>query len=325
MNGYQLTRQWFDFAYNNPKVKAQHTALYCWCVELNNRLQWKESFGLPTDETREYTGIGNRNTFYAALEDLKNWGFIKEIQSSINQSQSRIISLRLSENAQAPIQAEDKQRTSTDTGGDTIDKQSKQLNIENNNNSKPSAKKKKEKVKFVPPTIEQLKEYFVQKDFPIEMLDEVYDHYNNANWHKVNDMPVIDWKRTISTNWKRSFEAFRQRKLRQHNTNATRVNSQLPVDPSQIVNYGKGNGNCLFDKRSKKWYEPLHNGYPPKEIEDYAYLDQGNHSNYGEYVKWMLRNNYQPLPPEDTRYFPDDWNFEKFISEQKAILAKSNQ
>ena len=322
MNGYQLTRQWFDFAYNNSEVKPQHTALYCWCVELNNRLQWKESFGLPTDETREYTGIGNRNTFYAALEDLKKWGFIKEIQSSINQSHSRIISLRLSENAQAALQAEDKQSTSTDTSSDTIDKQSKQLNNENNISIKPKAKKKKEKVEFIAPTIEQVQEYFNEKEYPLPLVDKVFNYYNDRQWHKINGNPVIDWKATIRNNWEDHFQQWR---LRQHNTNVNRGNIQLPVDPSQIVNYGRGNGNCLFDKISKKWYEPLHSGYPPKEIEDYAYLDQGNHGHYGEYVKWMLMNDRQPMPPEDTRYFPDDFNFEKFISEQKAILANSNQ
>ena len=190
---------------------------------------------------------------------------------------------------------------------------------------KPKAKKKKEKVEFVPPSIDQLKEYFVERGFPIEMLDEVYDHYNNANWHKVNDMPVIDWKRTISTNWKRSFEACRQRKLRQHHTNVNRGNSQPQVDPAKIINYGKGNGSVVYSEKYNVYYEPIQNGQPPKEVTDLIYLDQGNHGHYGEYVKWMLMNDRQPMPPEDTRYFPADFNFEKFISEQKAILANSNQ
>lgn len=321
MNGYQLTRQWFDFAYNNPKVKAQHTALYCWCVELNNRLQWKESFGLPTDETREYTGIGNRNTFYAALEDLKTWGFIKEIQSSINQSQSRIISLRLSENAQAALQAEDKQSASTDTSSDTIDKQSKQLNNENNISSKPKSKKKKEKVQFVPPTIEQIQEYFNEKAYPLQLVEKVFNYYNDKQWHKSNGNPVIDWKATIRNNWEDHFQQWRQRQT----SNVNRGNSQPAVDPSKIINFGKGNGAIVYSEKYNVHYEPLHNGQPPKEVVDLIYLDQGNHSNYGEYVKWMIRNDKQPLPPEDTRYLPEDWNFEKFVSEQKAILAQSNQ
>lgn len=188
-------------------------------------------------------------------------------------------------------------------------------------NSKSKAKKKKEKVQFVPPTIEQIQEYFNEKAYPLQLVEKVFNHYNDKQWHKSNGQPVIDWKRTISNNWEDYFQQWRQRQT----LNVNRGNSQPSVDPSKIINYGKGNGNCLFDKISKKWYEPLHNGYPPKEIEDYAYLDQGNHSNYGEYVKWMLRNDRQPLPPEDTRYFPDDFNFERFVFEQKTILANSNQ
>jgi hypothetical protein len=128
MNGYQLTRRWFDFAFKHKEVKSQHTALYCWCVELNNRLQWKDSFGLPTHEACEFTGIGNRNTFYAALEDLKKWGFIDIIQESNNQSVSRIISLRLIEFDQAEVQPMTKQSSGDGTGTAPIVKQYKPLN-----------------------------------------------------------------------------------------------------------------------------------------------------------------------------------------------------
>jgi len=38
MNGYQLTRRWFNFAFEKTEAKAQHTAIYCWLVELNNML-----------------------------------------------------------------------------------------------------------------------------------------------------------------------------------------------------------------------------------------------------------------------------------------------
>jgi hypothetical protein len=137
MNGYQLTRRWFDFAFYHKEVKSQHTALYCWCVELNNRLQWKESFGLPTHEACEFTGIGNRNTFYAALDDLKKWGFIDIIQESNNQSTSRIISLRLGEFDQAEVQPMTKQSSADDTGTAPIVKQYKPKNNKTIKESNP--------------------------------------------------------------------------------------------------------------------------------------------------------------------------------------------
>jgi hypothetical protein len=127
MNGYQLTRRWFDFSFDKKEAKPQHTALYCWCVELNNRLGWKEEFGLPTLATMEGLSIGNKNTFLDTLKDLVEWQFIEVIQESKNQNSSRIIRLRHSENATADYTALDsailQQCNNTDNGTVPIVKQ----------------------------------------------------------------------------------------------------------------------------------------------------------------------------------------------------------
>jgi len=325
MNGYQLTRRWFNFTFENSEAKVQHTALYCWMVELNNRLGWKEEFTINTQFTMEGLSIGNKNTYLAALSDLEKWGFIKTVRPSINQNYGRVISLRCSDNDTATTTAMDmaliQQSDDNGEGSVPIVKQVNQETIKPISDSKPKAKKKKEKVQFVPPTIEQVQEYFTEKVYPLQLAEKVFNHYNDKQWHKSNGQPVIDWKRTISNNWEDYFQQWRQRQT----LNVNRGNSQPSVDPSKIINYGKGNGAVVYSEKYNVYYEPIHNGQPPKEFNDLIYLDQGNHSNYGEYVKWMLKNDRQPLPPEDTRYFPADFNFEKFVSEQKAILAQSNQ
>ncbi len=193
--------------------------------------------------------------------------------------------------------------------------------VSNKLDIKPRSKKKKEKIEFIAPTIEQVQEYFTEKGYPYQLVEKVFNHYNGKNWHKSNGQPVIDWKRTISNNWEDHFQTWRQRQT----MNVNRGNSQPQVEPSKIINYGKGNGNCLHDRMSGQWYEPLMNGYPPKEITDYAYMQQSIHSNYGDYVRWMIQNDKIPMPPEDTRHFPDDWNFEQYVSEQRAIVAALNQ
>lgn len=320
MNGYQLTDAWFEFRFQHPeKVSHAHTELYFYLVYHWNKLSQKEKIGLPSAVTMEATGIRNYKTYRKCVQDLAKFGFIRIVSEAINQHQAMVVAW--GKNTKADTEALTEALTKAQTEALTHIGELNNLGTKEHIDIKPKAKKKKEKVQFVPPTIEQLQEYFNEKAYPLQLVEKVYNHYNDKQWHKSNGQPVIDWKRTISNNWEDYFQQWRQRQT----LNVNRGNSQLPVDPSQIVNYGKGNGNCLFDKISKKWYEPLHNGYPPKEIEDYAYLDQGNHSNYGEYVKWMLRNDRQPMPPEDTRYFPDDFNFERFVSEQKAILANSNQ
>ena len=126
LNGYELSKRFWAFAFNKPECKAIHAGIYFFMVDLNNRLGWKESFGLPNESVMEALSIGNRKTLYDALDDLKEWGLLKILSSAINQHTSRVVALCLYENEQAHIQAVhrhmDRLSTGTDTGSVHIDK-----------------------------------------------------------------------------------------------------------------------------------------------------------------------------------------------------------
>jgi len=93
-NGYALSRQWFDYAFENPDmVTPNHHALYFWAIELCNRLAWKDKFGLPTTYSMEALGIKSYKTYKKTLDDLIKWGFIKLIQKARNNHTSNIIEL----------------------------------------------------------------------------------------------------------------------------------------------------------------------------------------------------------------------------------------
>ena len=94
MNGYEFSRAWFDFSFNNPnKVKPVHTAIYFFAIERCNRLGWKEEFGFPTDLAMEALGIRNYKTYIRALQDLVDWQFVEWIQKSRNQYSANVIAL----------------------------------------------------------------------------------------------------------------------------------------------------------------------------------------------------------------------------------------
>jgi len=94
MNGYELSRKWFDFCFDNPeKIKPNHTALYFFAIEHCNRLGWKEKFGFPTEMAKDAIGIKNYRTYINTITDLVDWGFIKMIEKSKNQYSANIIAL----------------------------------------------------------------------------------------------------------------------------------------------------------------------------------------------------------------------------------------
>jgi len=138
MNGYELSRNWFDWCFENPeKINPNHSALYFFCIEHCNRLGWKEKFGLPTTMAKEAIGIRSYNTYIKTLNELVEFGFIKMIEKSKNQYSSNIIALSNFDKAlnkaldKALIKHTTKQRESTQQSIDSIDKQ---LNKEQENN-----------------------------------------------------------------------------------------------------------------------------------------------------------------------------------------------
>src|SRR5438105_2978144 len=96
ISGYELSRAWFDWAFENPElINPSHVAIYFFAIEQCNRLGWKDKFGFPTQMAMDALGIKKHRTYIKYFEDLCEWGFIKLIQKSTNQYSSNIISLTL--------------------------------------------------------------------------------------------------------------------------------------------------------------------------------------------------------------------------------------
>ena len=284
MNGYQLTRRWFDFAFEHKEVKPQHTALYCWCVELNNRLQWKQSFGLPTDESCEYTGIGNRKTFYSALDDLKKWGFIEVIQESKNQNQSRIISLCLCENEQAHTQAGNKQSESNDSGTAPI--------------VKPYKPKNNKTIKHSIPEFDFLKYGELSK-----LIEDFANHRKSIkkpfmSEHAVN--LIVKKLKSLSQGNYQLAEAIIEKAI------ANGWQGIFPLSESK--------------KNTEPPAQANQNYYPPKPENDPFLLRQEVHSNYEDYVRHCLKVGHQPEKPKYPELVPPDFDHIAFINQIKSNL-----
>src|ERR1017187_8247057 len=93
-SGYGLTRNWFDFAWENEgKVSSNHTALFMWLIEINNRLGWAKEFEVTSKECMKGMCCRSHNTYIKTFKDLIEWGFVTLIKKSENQFQSNVIAL----------------------------------------------------------------------------------------------------------------------------------------------------------------------------------------------------------------------------------------
>lgn len=147
MNGYDLSRKFWDYSFENPeKVKVYHVAIYFFAIEHCNRLGWKSKFGFPTSMVLDAIGLRSYSSYKKYFDELVDWGFFKVHEYSKNQYSSNIIELSLDVKARgkaldkATIKHGSKQGQSTGQGKDSIDKPltNKPINQETNAQARPS-------------------------------------------------------------------------------------------------------------------------------------------------------------------------------------------
>ena len=110
LNGYQLSRQWFDFAFENQDlINTSHTAMYLWFVELNNKMGWVDKFASPASQTMAAIGLRSYNTYKKIFNELVAMGCVTLVAESKNQHTACIIAL--SKFDKAPYKALDKALT----------------------------------------------------------------------------------------------------------------------------------------------------------------------------------------------------------------------
>lgn len=143
MNGYELSRKFVDFSFENPsKIKPNHYALYFFAIEHCNRLGWKKEYGLPTTMTMEAIGIKSYNTYIKTFNELVEYGFFKVVERSKNQYSANIIELSNYNKAldkaldKAFVKHSTKQSESTQQSIDSIDKQINKEQINNKQRTK---------------------------------------------------------------------------------------------------------------------------------------------------------------------------------------------
>jgi hypothetical protein len=125
MTGYELSKDWFDWAFENPDLNSPTTtALYMWVIEKWNRMSQKPKFGFPASEAMEAIGVKSYNTYKKSLSQLVELGAIVMVQESKNQYTANIIAVSKFNKAHTKALSKHllKQSESTSESSSSIDK-----------------------------------------------------------------------------------------------------------------------------------------------------------------------------------------------------------
>jgi hypothetical protein len=222
-NGYALSRAWFDFAFENPDlVNCNHTALYMWLIELNNRKGFVVKFPFNTEDACVACGVKNRKTIWKAMNELVDFGFVTMIHKSADRHKATVISIvnnsvvsegyldksikinsskiwtgKETVEGQVADQLGDSERTGTGTVSGHSLKQE---------NNKPETKKPiSGKTTFSPPTHIDVCNYFSERVNETKWTDhdcnfqakKFIDFYSSKNW-MVGKNKMANWKSAAS-------------------------------------------------------------------------------------------------------------------------------
>lgn len=94
MTGYELSRNYFDWSWENPDLNSTNmTALYMWFIEKWNRCGQPKKFSITAAESMNCLGMKSRNTYADTFNKLVQYGFIEIVVKSSNQYSCNVISL----------------------------------------------------------------------------------------------------------------------------------------------------------------------------------------------------------------------------------------
>ena len=196
MNGYELSRSWFDFSFENPElISPIHGAIFFFAIEHCNRMGWKKKFGFPSRMAMDAIGVKSYHTYIKAFSDLVDWGFFELVKKSKNQYSSNIIALSKYNKAldkaldKAISKHASKHSQSTHQSTNSINKPltNKQINHKPENKARPKS-------------FEVLKDYFFEniQDIDVAQIEaeKFMDYYESNGW-KVGKNPIKDWRACV--------------------------------------------------------------------------------------------------------------------------------
>lgn len=246
MNGYNLTRSWFNYKFENTKkVRHVHSDMYFYIVDLWNRLGQKNEFGLPTNVAMECLGIGSYNTYKKTLIDLIDFGFIVLVKDSRNQHNSKVIALSFFDKAtdkpldKATIKATDKASDEpTDKAIDTIIKQINNITINKINKEQYNVLSSAFK------NFENTFQEFNQKEKPVILNEDIY--INLLLEYGFDKNLILEWfvvrKNKNVTNSTTFFKGF------------IKTVSESGMDKNEVLKICVENSWATF---KKTWYDNL--------------------------------------------------------------------
>ena len=176
------------------ELPASAQVIYIHLLNINGRLHWREWFSVANSMMEKLTGLTNK-TIVSAKNRLKQSGLIDYKSDGKKTTRYRIITHDSTQDCkQNTIQAitQDSIQGSIQDGIQTTTQLKRLSTLKRVVREKPDAKK------FMPPSIDEVKQYCKEKNLVVD-ADYFFTYFQENDWKDSKGIKVKSWKQKMLT------------------------------------------------------------------------------------------------------------------------------
>ena len=191
VNYIKHLESWADRICCDDRLTPHHISLYYAMFHQWNLAKFKNPISICRSELMLACKIGSANTYTKCLKQLDKWGYI-QYKPSYNPARGSLVNLYNFDNSTG--KGSDK---GTDKGAVIAVRPS--LNSINNKNIKTD-KTSKVKSKFSPPSLDEVKEFFLDLKSTISEAENFHNYFESNGWLVGGKAKMKNWQ-AAARNW----------------------------------------------------------------------------------------------------------------------------
>lgn len=192
-------------------ITSAHLAMYWTLFQLWNLSKFQDEISICRSEVMRLARIGSKTTYYKTLKDLEQMGYLTYIPSN-NPLRASLVKIHIFDsyttvvpNSGTLLHSHDHEPSHNQDNQlvNLVPYSGQQVGPSINSiNNKPikHENKKREKINFSPPSIEELKSFFIFEGSYTSEAENFYNYFQSNGWLVGGKAKMKDWQ-AAARNW----------------------------------------------------------------------------------------------------------------------------
>jgi len=218
----QLTSIMVLFA-DDDRLNPTHVSMYLALFQMWNLNRFRNPVSINRGEVMALSKIGSLSTYHKCIRDLHNWEYLNYLPSKNPLKGSKVYMFKFETSSKQECEQVEEQ--------EVRQVQAPSLNTSNKTKTNKHTKLNGGKSRFTPPSLDEVKEFFLELKSTQDQAEQFYNHYESNGWLVGGKAKMKNWK-AAARNWIKRSEKFTKGTLRHSKSNNDRLNTNQNKDYS---------------------------------------------------------------------------------------------